>query len=64
MLGLAEKAGGCSRGTCQPVQDLTELQEHLLVSSLEEQLVESQQLRILLLPDLLDNILCFLPTGK
>lgn len=43
---------------------LTKLQEHLVVLSLYEKLVESQQLRILLLPDLLDNILCFLPTGK
>lgn len=44
--------------------NLTKLQEHLVVFPLYEKLVESQQLRILLLPDLLDNILRFLPTGK
>lgn len=46
------------------IQNLTKLQKDLLVLPLHEKLVKWQQLWILLLSDFLDNILCFLTTGK
>lgn len=52
------------RGPGRRGQALTKVQENLLLLPLHEQLVVGQEVRVLLLPDLLDDGLCLLEQGQ